>query len=95
MRTEQEDSAGPYLERKAEKLRGRWSEVPSWVFCTQLGTPYDVAFVQRAFKRTIKAAQLPLHFSPHSLRHTYASLMLQAGESPVYVSGSSATRASR
>jgi integrase len=74
-----------HLERKAETLRGRWSEVPPWVFCTQLGTPYDVAFVQRAFKRTVKAAKLPLHFTPHSLRHTYASLMLQAGESPVYV----------
>ena len=26
-----------------------------------------------------------MHFTPHCLHHTYASLMLQAGESPVYV----------
>jgi len=30
-------------------------------------------------------AALPGHFSPHCLRHTYASLLLQAGESPAYV----------
>jgi integrase len=28
---------------------------------------------------------LPEHFTPHSLRRTFASLLLQQGESPVYV----------
>jgi len=28
---------------------------------------------------------LPRHFTPHCLRHTFASLLLQRGESPVYV----------
>jgi integrase len=32
-----------------------------------------------------KRAKLPPHFTPHSLRHTFASLLLQQGESPVYV----------
>jgi len=31
------------------------------------------------------AAGLPGHFSPHSLRHTYASLLLADGVSPAYV----------
>jgi len=34
---------------------------------------------------TLKAAQLSIHFSPHCLRHTFASLLLQQGESPAYV----------
>jgi hypothetical protein len=33
----------------------------------------------------IKAAGLPLHFSPHCLRHTFASLLLQQGESAQFV----------
>ena len=33
----------------------------------------------------LQAATLPLHFSPHCLRHTFASLLLQQGESPAYV----------
>jgi integrase len=74
-----------HVERKAETLRRGWSGVPPWVFCTQHGTAFDLAFVQRVFKRVVKAAKLPLHFTPHCLRHTYASLMLQMGQSPVYV----------
>ena len=36
-------------------------------------------------RKTLKTAPLPLHFSPHCLRHTFASLLLQQGESPAYV----------
>jgi len=40
---------------------------------------------QKAFERVLKAAGLPGHFSCHSLRHTYASLLLADGVSPAYV----------
>ena len=33
----------------------------------------------------LKKAKLPLHFTPHCLRHTYASILLAEGVSPVYV----------
>ena len=36
-------------------------------------------------KKALKVAGLPRHFSPHCLRHTYASQLLAQGESPVYV----------
>jgi len=39
----------------------------------------------KAFKRVLNTAALPLHFTPHGLRHTYASLLLQQGASPAYV----------
>ncbi len=45
----------------------------------------DSTRVQKAFKRVLAKAKLPLHFHPHCLRHTFASLLLQQGESPVYV----------
>ncbi len=32
-----------------------------------------------------KESKLPGHFTPHCLRHTYASVLLQQGESIVYV----------
>jgi len=41
--------------------------------------------IRRAFLRTLKKAELSLHFTPHCLRHTFASLLLQQGESPAYV----------
>jgi integrase len=72
-------------ERKAETLRRGWREMPTWVFCTTTGTMLNKGNVRRVFVRLLKRAKLPLHFSPHSLRHTFASLLLQQGESPVYV----------
>lgn len=37
------------------------------------------------FKMVLKRAKLPAHFSPHSLRHTWATLSLVMGESIQYV----------
>ena len=41
--------------------------------------------VRRVFVRLLKRAKLPLHFSPHSLRHTLPRSSCSNGESPVYV----------
>ncbi len=73
--------------RKAETLKRGWREVPPWVFVSLVGTPVDVWKAEKVFKRVLKAATppLPLHFSPHSLRHTYASLLIADGVSPAYV----------
>ncbi len=73
------------IERKAETLKRGWPALPPWVFCTSTGTPLSQQASNKAFKRALKAAGLPLHFTPHGLRHTFASLLLQQGESPVYV----------
>ena len=56
-----------------------------WLFCSEAGTPLNTSNLRRVFRRVLKRAKLPEHFSPQSLRHTFASLLLQQGESPVYV----------
>jgi Phage integrase family len=52
---------------------------------TKAGTPLDAANVRRAMQSLLKKAKLPLDFTPHCLRHTYASILLAEGVSPVYV----------
>jgi len=73
------------IERKTETLRRGWPALPPWVFCSKRGTPLDTTNADKAFKRVLKDAELPRHFTPHCLRHTFASLLLQQGESPAYV----------
>jgi Phage integrase family len=71
--------------RKADKLRRGLQDLPPWVFPSAAGTPLDHANVEKAFKRMLKLALLPPHFTPHCLRHSFASLLLQQGASPAYV----------
>jgi integrase len=73
------------VERKAEVLRQGWPEIPLWVFCNEAGMPLDGSRIRKTFAKILEAAGLPPHFTPHCLRHTYASLLLQQRESPVYV----------
>ena len=72
-------------DRKAETLRRGWPELPPWVFCTPEGQPLPKKVIGRAFASALKAAGLPAHFTPHGLRHAFASLLLAQGESPQYV----------
>jgi integrase len=73
------------MTRKQDKMKYGWEELPPWLFLPKAGTPLDTANVRRARLRVLKAAQLPQHFTPHCLRHTYASILLAEGVTPVYV----------
>jgi integrase len=72
-------------DRKAEALRRGGRGVPPWVACTTSERMYDHAAAERALKRILKATGLPMHFTPHCMRHTFASLLLRQGESIEYV----------
>jgi len=44
-----------------------------------------IKLVSRRMARVLKLAGLPTHHTPHSLRHTFASVLISAGVSPAYV----------
>jgi integrase len=74
-------------QRRAQNLERGWDEERSpWLFVTEEGTPLDESRVRKAFARILKAAKLPARFTPHALRHTYASLMLAKGAPLPWVS---------
>jgi len=56
-----------------------------WIFPSVEGGLMPHITPQKAFGRVLKAAGLPSHYTCHSLRHTYASLLLADGVSPAYV----------
>ena len=72
------------VERKTETLRRGWASCRLGLLHGG-GTPLDESRVRKVFTKTLRASGLPLHFTPHCLRHTFASLLLQQGESPAYV----------
>jgi integrase len=75
------------LDRKEQLIRLGMSaeELPSmWLFQNEVGKPVDDSKVRKIFARLLTKAGLAQR-NLHFLRHTFASLLLQQGESPAYV----------
>ncbi len=83
--SEVETSLAPKQALKTGKSTDGQTFLPGWLFVTKVGTPLNSANVGRSMQSILKEAKLPLHFMPHCLRHTYASILLADGVSPVYV----------
>ena len=73
------------LQRKVEKLRKGWEEIPEWVFISEAGKPLILNHWRKGvFDNALKKAKLR-KIRIHDLRHSYASMLIQAGESLAYV----------
>ncbi|MFV9690431.1 MAG: tyrosine-type recombinase/integrase [Desulfobacteria bacterium] len=71
-------------QRKKEALQKGLGEVPDLIFHRESGQVIKQNYIRRVFKRILKKAELR-EIRIHDLRHTFASLLLSQGESPVYV----------
>jgi integrase len=71
-------------QRKREALQKGLGEIHELVFHRGSGAAIEQNYIRRVFKRILKKAELR-EIRPHDLRHTFASLLLTQGESPVYV----------
>lgn len=71
------------LARELEPLL-RWRKPEEWIFHRR-GKPLRDCSARQSFRRGLCRARLPEHFTPHSLRHTYASLLIQQGVRAEYI----------
>jgi integrase len=73
-------------QRKIEKLKNGWQHLPEFIFVTEKGRPVlnTSHWRTKFFNKAVEKAKIR-RITPHILRHTYASLLIQAGESLVYI----------
>lgn len=72
-------------DRKIETVKKGWKQIPDWIFISQKGTPVDEGhWRRRVFAKALEKAKLR-KVRIHDLRHSFASLLIQAGESLAYV----------
>ncbi|MDY6987943.1 MAG: site-specific integrase [Thermodesulfobacteriota bacterium] len=71
-------------QRKKEALQQGLGQVRDAIFHRDGGTLIEQNYIRRVFKRILAKAELR-EIRLHDLRHTFASLLLSQGESPVYV----------
>jgi integrase len=70
------DALKKWKAKQAEQgLKDGSGELLEWVF-RDVGYKRYANEVRKVFTRVLKRVGLPSHFSPHCLRHTYASLLL-------------------
>ena len=87
-RAHKAEERGRHVESTYEQLGTRitFASAPSgWVFRRADGTPIHPDSLTQTFGRRVRRAGVP-HIRLHDLRHTHATLLLQAGVAPKIVS---------
>lgn len=75
-------------EKALEILRAYWKECrPSqWLFASKIsGQPISTSSVQRAFKSSVHKAGVKKKASIHTLRHSFATHLLESGVDIIYI----------
>jgi integrase/recombinase XerC len=67
-----------YISLREEMLKGDNVKTDQ-LFINKYGTPLSDRSVRRIVEKYLKLAGLPLEFSPHSFRHSFATHMLESG----------------
>lgn len=56
-----------------------------WLFEGQEGKPYSATSIAKVFRKSVKTAQIRKHVTPHSLRHSFATHLLEQGINLRYI----------
>lgn len=74
-------------ERLLQELRNYYSAYRPkiWLFEGQHGNPYSATSVEKIFRKAAQKACIRKHVTPHSLRHSFATHLLEQGISLRYI----------
>lgn len=68
-----------YISSARPQLEARSKQTSSQLFLSTRGNPMSAVAIRKMFKDTLELASLDINFTPHDLRHSFATDMLEGG----------------
>lgn len=66
--------------KNIKKYLSKRKAISEYLFCKKNGKPISADTIQRLIKKSAKKAGITKHTTPHTLRHSFATHLLDAGE---------------